>query len=85
MALLTYTLLVVDQLKELFEQESNHSGPLLYSTNCYSPSMPFGDMELYRLQSKHRKLWKYTVLAYEITMPFLLSVSLTFWILLLPA
>jgi hypothetical protein len=43
------------------------------------------DLELFRLQSKHTKIWKYIIMFYEVSLPALMGLAAVFWIFVILA
>jgi len=63
--MLNFTLLVTYHILKFYQEYKIGSNQfVLHNPNPYTPSVS-GDTELFRLNSRSSKLWKYTVIMFE--------------------
>ncbi len=86
------SILHIRELKQMRKRNLNTSGVdssitstfILFTPGAMDPYKVGGaqemDLELFRLQSKHTKIWKYIILLYEVSLPALMGLAAAFWI-----
>ncbi|CDW71978.1 UNKNOWN [Stylonychia lemnae] len=78
MQVITFSLLIIVHIFDFYEQKSLE-GFVVPNANPYTPTI-IGDNELFRLNSRTSKLWKYAIISYEIMAPITIQVTVIFWV-----